>query len=561
MRRLVDALPILRWLPGYQRKWIALDVLAGTTLAAYAVPNAVAYALLAGLPPVAGIAGYLFGGLVYAVLGTSRRLAFGPTSAISLVVATTLAPLAGGDAHRFAALAGASALLVGALALAAWAMRSGSIAHFVSQPVLTGYKFGAALVIAVTQLPALLGVSPGGHDTFTRLMHLGRHLREAQPWVLGVGLSALLLLQLGQLLPRLPSGLLVVLLSMGAAAYFGLEARGVPVVGDVPRGLPHFALPDVNVKDIRDLLPLALACFLLAYLEGTATARALATDERVDANQELLALGVANAVLGVGQGYPAGGGLGQSAVNARGGARTPLSLVVTSGWMAVILVYLVGAFSQLPRATLAALVVASVTSLLNVKELMRLARVSPSGIAVSLVSIAGVLYLGILQGVLLAALLSLAVILRDEASLTVSQLGAVANSLHYADLARHPNAVCQSHTLVLRINGPLFYFNVETVELRILEYVDKAPAGLRRVVMDVSFTRELDISGGDMLHRLTAELSARGITLWLADVHYLMRLSLLRQGLGGTLVDSTRRLMVSETLEALEHRAPVAGPC
>jgi sulfate permease, SulP family len=229
--------------------------------------------------------------------------------------------------------------------------------------------------------------------------------------------------------------------------------------------------------------------------------------------------------------------------------------------MAVILVYLVGAFSHLPRATLAALVVASVTSLFNVKELMRLARVSPSGIAVALVSIAGVLYLGILQGVLLAALLSLAVILRDEATLTVSQLGAVANSLHYADLSRHPNAVCQSHTLVLRINGPLFYFNVETVELRILEYVDKAPPGLRRVVMDVSFTRELDISGGDMLHRLEAELSARGIKLWLADVHYVMRLSLLRQGLGDTLVDSTRRLMVSETLEALEHQAPVAGPC
>jgi len=562
MRRLAEALPVLRWLPGYQRAWLRLDLVAGTTLAAYAVPNAVAYALLAGLPPVAGLAGYLFGGLVYAILGTSRRLAFGPTSAISLVVATTLAPLAGGDAQRFAALAGASALLVGALALAAWALRSGGIAHFISRPVLTGYKFGAALVIAVTQLPALLGVSPGGHDTFSRAMHLAHHLGEATPWVLGVGLSGLLLLEVGErLTPRLPSGLLVVLLSMGAAAFAGLEGRGVPVVGLVPQGLPHFGLPGVNLKDVRELLPLALACFLLAYLEGMATGRALATDERVDANQELLALGVANAVLGVGQGYPAGGGLGQSSVNARGGARTPLSLVVTSGWMAVILVYLVGAFSHLPRATLAALVVASVTSLLNVKELVRLARVSPSGIAVALVSIAGVLYLGILQGVLLAALLSLAVILRDEASLTVSQLGAVANSLHYADLARHPSAVCQSHTMVLRINGPLFYFNVDAVELKILEYVEKAPAGLGRVVVDVSFTRDLDISGGDMLHRLKAELSARGSTLWLADVHYTMRLALLRQGLQALLVDSTRRLMVSETLVALEQKAPVAAPC
>jgi sulfate permease, SulP family len=562
MRRLADALPVLRWLPGYQRAWLRLDLVAGTTLAAYAVPNAVAYALLAGLPPVAGLAGYLFGGLVYAVLGTSRRLAFGPTSAISLVVATTLAPLAGGDAKRFAALAGTSALLVGALALAAWALRSGGIAHFISRPVLTGYKFGAALVIAMTQLPNLLGIAPGGHDTFSRGLHLARHLGEARPWVLGVGLSGLLVLELGQRFsPRLPTGLVVVLLSMGAAAFVGLEARGVPVVGNVPQGLPHFALPEVSLRDIRELLPLALACFLLAYLEGMATARALSTDERVDANQELLALGVANVVLGVGQGYPAGGGLGQSAVNARGGARTPLSLVVTSGWMAIILLYLVGAFGQLPRATLAALVVASVTSLLNVSELVRLAKVSPSALAVAMVSIAGVLYLGILQGVLLAALLSLAVILRDEASLSVSQLGAVANSQHYADLARHPAAECQPGTLVLRTNGPLFYFNTEAVELRILEFAQAAPPGLRRVVIDVSFTRDLDISGGDMLQRLKAELSAQGVTLWLADVHHATRAALARQGLAELLVEGTRRMTVSETLHLLEQRAPVAAPC
>ncbi len=564
MRRLAAALPVFRWLPGYQRAWLLPDVLAGTTLAAYAVPNAVAYALLAGLPPVAGLSGYLFGGLVYAALGTSRRLSLGPTSAISLVVATSVAPLAAGDAHRYAALAGTAALLVGALALAAGALRWGGIAHFLSQPVLTGYKFGAALVITVTQLPALLGVPPGGHDTLSRAWHLLQHARQAQPWVLAVGLGCLLLLEVGQRQwPRLPAGLLVVLAATGAAVLWGLQARGVPLVGPVPRGLPHLVLPAVDVQEVRQLFPLALACFLLAYLEGMASARAFAssTEEKVDANQELLALGASNAVLAFTQGYPAGGGFSQTAVNSRAGARTPLSLVVTSGWLALLLLFLVGAFSWLPRATLAALVVASVTRLLDVTELVRLARVSPSALAVAAVAGVGVVYLGILQGVLVAALLSLALILRAEASLGVSELGALEGALQYADRARHPEARRPPGTLVLRVDGPLLYFNTESVEARILAAAAAAPPGLRRLLLDMSFTTDLDVSAGDMMRRLQSELRARGLELLLADVHHRARVDLLRQGLASLLVDAAARLTVAETLQLLDSRQPVAPAC
>jgi MFS superfamily sulfate permease-like transporter len=464
-----------------------------------------------------------------------------------------------GDAHRYAELAGLAALLVGALALLAWAMRSGGIAHLISQPVLTGYKIGAALVIAVSQLPDLLGVSPGGHDTLSRVRHLFAHAGEAKVWVAAVGLGCLVVLELGQrLLPRLPWGLLVVLSAMAAAAYGGLVAHGVPLVGAVPRGLPHFVLPAFNVRDVRELLPLALACFLLAYLEGMATARTLAADggETVDANQELLALGVANTVLGVGQGYPAGGGFGQSAVNAQAGARTPLSLVVTSGWMAVILLYLVGAFAELPRATLAALVVASVTSLFQVGELLRYWRVSPSALAVAAVSLVGVLYLGILEGVLVAALLSLALILRSEATTGVSELGAVGD--HYAEKTRHPNARCEEGTAVLRIDGPLLYFNIEGVERRIWAHVAAAPRGLHRLVLDLSFTFSLDVSGTDTLERLEKALAVRGIRLWLADVHPPARAALLRAGLSVLLVDPTQRLTVSETLQRLDGTEDVA---
>jgi len=548
------ALPLLRWLHGYQRGWLVWDVRAGTTLAAYAVPNAVAYALLAGLPPVAGLSGYFWGGLVYAVLGTSRRLSVGPTSAISLLVATAVAPLAAGDVQRYAALAGTAALLVGALGLLAGALRFGGLAHFLSAPVLTGYKFGAALVIATTQLPALLGVpGGGGNETLSRLAHLWAHLGEAHRWALGVGLVSLLLLEVGQRrLPKLPTGLLVVAASMAASAWWGLPGRGVPLLGRVSTGLPHFGLPAVDFQEVRQLLPLALACFVLAYLEGMASARAFAAsgEEKVQPNEELLALGVANAVLGAAQGYPAGGGFSQSAVNAQAGAKTPLSLLVASGWVAIVLLYWVGAFSRLPAATLAALVVASVTAFLDVSAFVRLAKVSPSALAVAAVSCVGVVYFGILEGVLLAALLNLALILRAEASLGVSELGALPGTAQYVDRARHQGAQPPAGTLVLRIDGPLLYFNTDSVAERLLEAVDRAGPGLRRVVLDMSFTTDVDVSAGDMVRDFAEALQARGVCLWLADVHHRARADFVRQGLGKLLVQDAR-LTVAETLARL----------
>src|SRR5262245_34532873 len=300
-------LPIAGWLPQYQRSWLRFDVVAGITLAAYALPVSLAYAGLAGLPPQAGLYCYLLAGLGYAAFGSSRHLAVGPTSAISLLLGVTLAGLAAGDPARQAALASLTALIVAGVFALAWLLRLSVLVRFISESILTGFEAGAALVIASTQLPKLFGVSGGGDDFFERVAQLARHLPDTNPFTLAIGVGAILALLLGEkLLPGRPVALGVVLLGLVAASAGHVEGQGVKVVGDLPAGLPHFraagaSLGAVRVEELRQLTRLAFACFLLAYVESVSAARAFALKHRdaVDPRQEFLGLGAANLLVGL----------------------------------------------------------------------------------------------------------------------------------------------------------------------------------------------------------------------------------------------------------------------
>ena len=318
--------PPARWLAGYQAGWLAPDLLAGLTLAAYALPVSLAYAALAGVPPQMGLYCYLVGGIGYALFGSSRHLAIGPTSAISLVFGITLVPLAGGDAGRLLSLAALTTLLVAGLFLLAWLLRLSVMVNFISESILTGFKAGAALAIIVTQLPRLFGVPGGGNDFFTRLWLVFQQLADTNLAVLAMGLAAVVLLMLGdKWLPGRPVALAVVLLSLLAVPWLGWSQHGVYVVGQLPSGLPAFVPGGLNLRDLdantwRQLVSLAFACFLLSYIESISAARTFAIKYRydVDARQELLGLGAANLLIGLFQGYPSAGGLSQSAVNEKG---------------------------------------------------------------------------------------------------------------------------------------------------------------------------------------------------------------------------------------------------
>jgi sulfate permease, SulP family len=520
-RRLPELLPPLDWLPRYDRAWLGRDAIAGITLAAYAIPVSLAYASLAGLPPQYGIYCYLVGGVGYALFGTSRQLAVGPTSAIAMLVGTTVAGMAGGDPARWAAIASLAALVVAVLGVLAWLMRLSGLVAFISETILTGFKAGAALTIALTQLPKLFGVPGGGDHFFERLWILGGQLAQTNVLVLALGLAAISLLVLGEKkCPGRPVALVVVALAIATVWLAQLDQHGVAIVGVLPAGLPHFEWPSLGMSDVDGVLPLAAACFLLGYVESVSAARTLAAKHgyEIDPRQELLALGVANALAAFSQGFPIAGGLSQSAVNDKAGARTPLALVFASVTIGICLLYLTGLLRTLPTVILAAIVLVAVRGLIDVRALRHLWRVSRFEFSIAMLALAGVLLLGILKGVLLAVVVSLLMLLATIARPHVAFLGRIPGTRRYSDAERHPDNELIPDVLIFRVESSLLYFNAEHVRNCVGARIS-AMGSLRLVVCDLSNSPHVDVAGASMLAALHRELTTRGIQLRIVEAH------------------------------------------
>jgi SulP family sulfate permease len=519
--------PAAQWLGSYRPSWLTPDAFAGITLAAYAIPVAMAYAALAGLPPQMGLYSYLVGGLGYVLFSSSRHLAIGPTSAISLVFGATLAKLAGGDAARLLSLATITTLLVAAFFILAWLLKLSVIVNFISESILVGFKAGAAVSIIVTQLPKLFGVKGGGDDFFERIWTLGGQLHGANLVVLAVGIAGIILLMVGdKLLPGKPVALFVVLLSLAAVPLLGLAQHGVTVVGQLPSGLPtfvsdHFSLRGLDVETRRALISLAFACFLLSYIESISAARTFALKHgyELNARRELLALGAANLATGLFQGYPSAGGLSQSAVNEKAGARTPLSLVIASVSLALVLLFLTGFFRNLPNTILAAVVLVAVKGLINIKEMRHLHRVSRLDFIAAMVAFVAVLLLGILDGVIFAVIASVMLLLIRASAPHVAFLGRIPGTNRFSDLARHADNEPIEGALLFRVESALLYFNVDHILRTVLTRVRTSASDLRRVICDLSNTAYVDVSGARMLLRLQEELKASDIELRIVEAH------------------------------------------
>ena len=550
MNTLRALFPPAVWLREYRASWLRADVVAGVTLAAYAIPVSLAYATLAGLPPVYGVYCYLVAGPAYALFGTCRQLAIGPTSAISMLVGTTIAGMAMGDPARYAEIAALAALVFAVIAIIAWALRLSSLVNFISETILLGFKAGAALTIAMTQLPKLFGVKGGGEHFFERVWTLGTQLPDTNVAVLLFGLAAIAFLVAGErLFPGRPIALLVVIAAIVALSVTPLAQQGFKTVGALPAGLPDFALPSLRARDVDGVIPLAFACFLLAYIEGVSAARSLAQAHgyAIDPRQELLALGAANVAAGFGQGFPVAGGLSQSTVNDRAGARTPLALVFASCAIAVCLMYLTDLLRNLPDVVLAAIVLVAVKGLVNIPELRRTFSLSRVEFWVAMVAFAGVLLLGILKGVLLAAIVSVLLLIRGAAVPRVVPLGRVPGSRVYADRLANPGTEAVPGVLIVRVGGGLFYFNAGHVREEVKRLVAAGGEGVRLVVWDLSTSPHVDIAGARMLADLSRELGAAGIELRLAEAHATVR-GLVRKERGGDAGDVDRRLSVDEVI-------------
>ena len=509
--------PPARWLAEYRADWLGSDMVAGVTLAAYAIPVSLAYAGLAGLPPQAGVYGYLLGGLGYALLGSSRQLAIGPTSAISLMIAGAVGAMAEGDAQRYAQIASLAALAVAVLCLMAWILRLSALVKLISDSILVGFKAGAGLTIAMTQLPSLFGVLGGGHNFIERLLLFAGQIGQTHYLVLALSIVAIVLLVFGErLFPGKPIALGVVAVSIIAASAFGLPALGVPVTGEIPAGLPTLARPAVRLRDIDGIFPLAAGCLLLAYIEGVSAGRTFAAKHgyALDPRQELLGIGAANFITALGHGYPVAGGLSQSAVNDKAGARTPLALVFASVTLALCLLFLTGLLENLPKAVLAAVVMTAVAGLLDFPALFHMWRVSRIDFYAAAIALGAVLLLGILQGILLAALASVLMLLVSASRPHVAFLGRVPGTNNYSDMARHPENQPLPGVIAFRPEASLLYVNADAVLEAVLSRLD-APAAseIRMVICDLSASPHIDLAGSRMLHELHGKLAARGIAL------------------------------------------------
>jgi len=547
--------PPARWLPTYRAQWLPKDAIAGVTLAAYGIPVSLAYATLAGLPPHYGIYCYLVGGLFYALFGTSRQLAIGPTSAISMLVGATVAGMAQDDPVRWAGIAALTAVVMAAMCFVAWLLRLSSLVNFISESILLGFKAGAALTIAMTQLPKLFGVKGGGEGFFERIRVLWGQLPDTNLAVLAFGLVALVVLLAGEkFLPGRPIALLVVVLSIVALTFTSLGTLGFKIVGELPKGLPHFHLPGLSVRDVDGVIPLAFACLLLAYVESVSAARALALANgyEIDPRQELLGLGAANLAAGFFQAYPVAGGLSQSSVNDKAGAKTPLALVFASVAIGLCLLFLTGMLSNLPNVVLAAIVLVAVKGLINIGEMRHVWRVSRFEFTVSMVAFAAVLLLGILKGVIVAVLVSLLLLIRRAANPHVAFLGRIPGTRLFSDIERNPDNEAVPGVLAFRVEAALLYFNVEHVRDAVREKIRSMTPPPKLVVCDLSISPTVDLAGARMLAVLDEQLKAEGIRLRLAAAHASVRDILRAEGMEERVGYFGRRISVAEVIDEFQ---------
>lgn len=512
--------PPANWLPAYNSQFLKSDIVAGITLAAYGIPVSLAYATLAGLPPQYGIYGYLVGGFCYALLGTGKQLAIGPTSAISLLIGTTIAGMAGGDLQRWADIASLTALVFAAMAIIAYLFRLSGIVNFISETVLVGFKAGAALTIGLTQLPKLFGTEGGGEHFFERFILIIRQLPETNITVFIFGIVAIVVLIIGEkLLPGRPVAIVVVIASIILIGATSLGSQGFKTVGIIPSGLPSFHLPSLRLTDVDGVIPLAFACFLLSYIESVSAAKALAQKNgyEIDPRQELLALGFANAGAAFGQSYPVAGGLSQSSVNDTAGAKTPLSLVFASIAIGICLLFLTSTIQNLPNVILAAIVLVAIRGLVDLKEFKHLYKIDKKEFIIAMIALLGVILFGILKGVLLAAVITLLLLIKAASSPRVAYLGRIKGTTLLSDMLRHPENETIPGVLIVRVEASLLYFNVDYVRNQVWSKIEEEAGSLKTVIFDMSSSPLVDIAGARLLKRLYFDLKARGISMEIAE--------------------------------------------
>jgi sulfate permease, SulP family len=511
--------PGLGLLHDYDRSWLRWDALAGVTVAAYLIPQVMAYAGLAGVDPVAGLWAALPAMVIYAILGTSRQLSVGPESTTSLMTASVVAPLAAGDPQRYAALAAALAVVVGLLALLAWVARLGFVADLLSHPVLVGYMAGVALIMISGQLEKITGVPVEGATFAAEMWSFMRGIAEIQVPTLVLSLATLVFLFLVHArFPRAPGPLLAVLLATAVFAVLDAEEYGIAVIGEIPAALPSPALPPIDAY--AELIFPAFGVLIVGYTDNVLTARAFAVrgGYRINPNQELLALAGANVGAGCFQGFPVSSSGSRTAIGDATGSRSQVYSLVALAAVLSVLLFFRPVLAQFPVASLGAIVVYAAIRLIDIPGFRRLAAFRRNEFLLAIAACAGVLVFGILYGILVAVGLSVAELLFRVARAHDAVQAPVPGLAGMHDIDDYPNAKPIPGLVVYRYDAPLFFANAQDFKQRALAAADAARDPVQWFVLNVEGNVEVDSTALDALEELRAELTDRGIVFALARV-------------------------------------------
>lgn len=506
--------PAFEWLPGYRRSDLPGDLSAGLIVAIMLVPQGMAYAMLAGLPPVMGLYASTIPLLVYALFGSCRQLAVGPVAMISLLVFAGLAPLAEPGSEKYISLALLLSLMVGAGKLILGITRMGFLVNFLSPAVISGFTSAAAIVIGLSQVHHLLGIpSTGGHSFLPLLAGIGSRIGGIHLLTGGIGIGCVaVLLLLRRTMPRFPAPLAVVIASSLLIQTLGLEQAGVKVVGHVPRGLQAFSIPFWEAEMLVDLFPVALTIIFVSFMESIAVAKMVAAKERyqVDPNQEFIGLGLANFIGAFFMSYPVTGGFSRTAVNHQGGARTGLASMIAATLIILVLLFLTPLFYFLPNAVLAAIVLVAVTGLVGITEARHLFHLKRIDGWTLIATFAATLALGSIQGILIGMVLSLLIFIRRSAYPQIVELGYSEKEGVFRNLRRFPDARIYPGVLLLRIDSSLYFANLEFLRNLLERKIVKRPE-TRWIIIDFSGVNEIDAPAIDALEVIMARYGDRKI--------------------------------------------------
>jgi SulP family sulfate permease len=547
-------IPILSWLPNYNKAALSGDLSAGLTVGVMLIPQGIAYAMIAGLPPIYGLYTAMTPQVIYAIFGTSRQLSVGPTAMDSLIVAAGITSIATVGPDNYIAAAIMLAFLMGLMQLAFGVFKLGFLVNFLSKPVISGFTSAAAIIIGLNQLKHVFGIEiPRSNQAHSLLYDTGIAINSTNLITLCLGIGTILtIIALKKYLKKIPAALTAVILGILIVQFFHLDLYDVKIIGDIPTGLPSPSIPDFTQNYFKDLLPLALTLSLIAFMEAISQAKAIEdkhNDYKVDANQELIALGLSNIVGSIFKSYPSTGGFSRTAVNDQSGAKTGMSFIIAAGLVALTLLFLTPLFYYLPKAVLGGIIIVAVMGLINIKYPVKLWKYKKDDLIMLLGTFAVTLTIGIKEGIIVGVILSLGFLIFRSTRPHIAECARIEGTNYFKNVERFDNTKDRKEVLILRFDGQLYFANANYFKDQLNDMIAKKGSNLKLVILNAEAINHMDSSAVHMLDKTIKELCKKEIYFAVAGAIGPVRDIIFNSGLSETI---GKELMFAEVNKALE---------